>query len=145
MPAFAEALKADAKAGWERGLFAAFVEGDAAGRGARVNEQLTELDALAQRWARVPKVCARIATSSGFLFASIVLLQALAEPDGNTLDRSRAMIFAAIAAVAIGIVGLSFCATVDVRSRRALARRMHDVDRLIGRLDALSAAGQPGS
>ena len=38
-------------------------------RVALVNEQLAELDYLAQRWERVPRVCASISTSFGFLLA----------------------------------------------------------------------------
>ena len=60
----------ESDASWENELLSAF-DADAitrAGRDGVVNEQLLELDWRGQRWARVPRVCASVATSGGFLF-----------------------------------------------------------------------------
>jgi hypothetical protein len=141
--ALAQALKSDPKAEWERGLLSAFEDGDSAGRGARVNEQLTELDARAQRWIRAPRVCARMAASAGFLFASIAMLRALAASGADASEASSQTLWSAVDAVAIGLAGLSFCAAVHFRSRSVLSRRMADFDRLVGRIEAL--AGEQGS
>src|SRR5580698_6325336 len=50
-------------ASWERELVLALDSQQPA----LVNEQLGDLDYVSQRWARVPRVCASIASSSGFL------------------------------------------------------------------------------
>jgi hypothetical protein len=140
MPALAQVLKSDPKADWERDLFSAFDERDSAGRGARVNEQLTELDARAGRWLRVPRVCARLAASAGFLFASIALLRALAASGADATEASPQTLLSAVDAVAIGLAGLSFCVAVHFRSRSVLSRRMADFDRLVGRIEGLTSA-----
>jgi hypothetical protein len=140
IPALAQVLQSDPKADWERELLSAFDERDAAGRGARVNEQLTELDARARRWLRVPRVCARLATSAGFLFGSIALLRALAASGADATDAGPQTLLSAVAAVAIGLAGLSFCVAVHLRSRSVLSRRMADFDRLVGRIEGLASA-----
>jgi hypothetical protein len=132
---------------WERDLFAAFEARDPAARDALVHEQLTEFDWRTQRWARVPRVCASIATSAGFLFASIGLLQGLASP---TVDETpvaaqavQGTMVSAVNCLAIGIAGTSFCAAVHLRARGVLRDRMVAMDRLVEELRS-TAAGVSG-
>ena len=103
--------------------FRALAEPDARSRDALVDEQLLELDWAARRWARVPRVCASIATSAGFLFGSLALLQ------GSSYRRTRAprqrsgqRSIAALNALAVGIAGTAFCVAVHVRARRVVER-----------------------
>jgi hypothetical protein len=115
---------------WELDLFAAWDEADAAARDAVADEQLLELRWRLRRWERVPRVCASIATSAGFLFATIVLLQGLAEPTAGAAI-AREALFAALAQLAIGIAGTSFCAAVHLRVRRVVSGRHALYDRVI--------------
>jgi hypothetical protein len=130
-------LDADDRFAWERDLLAAFEPSDARLRDALVNEQLTELDGRAQRWARIPRVCASVATSAGFLLASVALVQGLAvTQDEEAPAGNRAIVESALNAVAIGIAGASFCFAVHVRARRIVRDRLAAVDRLIVRLQS---------
>jgi hypothetical protein len=125
---------------WERDVFSAFRVGDAVARDALVHEQLMELDWRAQRWARVPRVCASIASSAGFLFASIALMRGLSLPAGDPGDRSAvtAALLSALDALAIGIAGTSFCVAVHLRARRAVRDRVAAAGRLVDRLRSLA-------
>jgi hypothetical protein len=123
-------------AAWECDLLAALGARDQRSRVALVDEQLRELDWRAQRWARVPGVCARVATSAGFLFACVALMRGLTLPAGEAV----AGLVPALNAFAAGIAGTSFCAAVHVHARRVLSRRMAATDRLVERLEALTAA-----
>lgn len=127
----ANALRAAALArpelGWERDLFEALGASDAAARDALVDEQLLELDWRVRRWSRVPRVCASIATSAGFLFASLALLRGLASPDADV----NASLFSALNALAVGMAATSFCAAVHLRTRRLPAERFAATERLI--------------
>jgi hypothetical protein len=120
---------------WDSALFAAFAAPSAAARDAIISEQLLELDWRAQRWSRVPRVCASIATSVGFLCASVALMNGLAVPgvDAGTV------LGPALDALTAGIAGMSFCVAVHFRSRRVLRERLASVDRLIERLRRTSA------
>jgi hypothetical protein len=121
---------------WESGLLAAFAEPDAAIRSAMVNEHLTELDARTDSGARVPRVCASIATSAGFFFGSIWLLGATSTAvDAEALMSTLAP---ALDAVALGIAGMSFCAAIHMKARAARLRRTKDTDGLLTILEALS-------
>jgi hypothetical protein len=141
LSALRDALAGRSDLTWEHDLFAAFTEQNGSVRDARVNEQLTELDGRADRWGRVPRVCASIATSAGFLFATITLLGAMA-PAVNTEQRPDAVmatLVPALNALAAGMAGTSFCAAVHVRARKARRRRMSAMDRLVERLQVLAA------
>jgi hypothetical protein len=128
---------------WEQGLFAAFADRDPRVRDALVNEQLTELDGRAQRWVRIPRVCASLATSAGFLLASIALVQGLAVPaEDDAPMGAGAAIMGALNALAIGIAGTSFCYAVHVRARRLVRERMAAVDRLVLRLGSVASQAQ---
>jgi len=122
---------------WERDLLSAFAADERAVRDALVNEQLTELDGQAQRWARMPRVCASVATSAGFLLASIAIVQGLSAPaEDDAPIQSRAAVVGALDALAVGIAGASFCYAVHIRARRVVRERLAAVDRLIVLLES---------
>jgi hypothetical protein len=129
---------------WEHDLGLALKEKDSRSRDALVVEQLLELDWRAQRWARVPRVCASIATSAGFFFGSIALLQGLSLPveEGASPD-ARAALFSALNALTVGIAGTSFCVAVHLRTRRTVRERLAAQERLTGRLEALAEQAEP--
>jgi hypothetical protein len=119
----------------EYGLLAALaVDGDDE-RGARVAEELIEFRGRGQQWARVPRVCASVASSTGFLLASVALIQAMGAVDAMTPEEAGAAahvtLGAALGALAMGIAGAAFCAAVHMRARRILPARMSAITRLI--------------
>jgi hypothetical protein len=136
------AIGVDGHFAWEQDLLAAFAIPEARVRDALVNEKLTELDGRAQRWARMPRVCASVATSAAFLLASIALVQGLAPSEDDAPLGTRAAVVAAVNALAIGIAAASFCYAVHVRARSLVKERMAAVDRLVLLLE--SAAGARG-
>jgi hypothetical protein len=139
-----DAVVADPEARWERDLFLALDESEPSARDALVMEQLQELDWRTQRWARVPRVCASIATSAGFLFGSLGLLRGLALPvEEGAGIATRAAMVSALDALAIGIAGTSFCIAVHVRTRRVVRERLALAERLVGRLQALAGGEAP--
>jgi hypothetical protein len=135
-PRLRAAVAACDQAKWENDLIAALGATDERSRVALVNEQLRELDWRAQRWARVPRVCASVATSAGFLFACISLLR------GSALSVTDlgASLVTALDALAIGIAGTSFCIAVHLRARRLVRERLAATDRLVDRLEAIESS-----
>jgi len=130
-----EVLREDSRFVVEYGLFAALaVDGDDE-REARVAEELIELRGRGQQWARVPRVCASVASSTGFLLASVALIQAMGSMDAMTPEATgtaaHLTLGAALGALAVGIAGAAFCAAVHVRARRILPVRMSAITRLI--------------
>ncbi len=123
-----------AGARWENELFDALGAPDESSRIALINERLRELDWLARRWAHVPRVCASVATSAGFLFACLSLIGGVVDSTG---DIGR-VLFSALDSLAVGIAGTSFCLTVHVRARRVVRERLAATDRLVDRLEALA-------
>lgn len=139
------ALGSDPRLAWERDLFAAFEESDAQVRAARVNEQLFELEGRLTRSARVPRVCASIATSAGLLFGSLALLRGLAVPEGeDSVAVSHAALSSALGAVSLGIAATAFCVAVHVRAGRVSAQRRMAIDELVTRLERLRAGAADG-
>lgn len=136
------ATKSDA--GWERDLLDALSAPCADVRVALVNEQLTELDLRMQRWARVPRVCASLATSIGILLGTLVLRNALAAAPDLSGDLGelfvRDVLGDAIAVVAFGVVGTSFCIGAHAQSRRMERVRLEAADRLIETLEFVVAS-----
>jgi hypothetical protein len=130
-------------ASWERALFES-LRAPSPQREALVNEQLTELDYLVKKWARVPRVCASICTSSGFLLAAAVLRSSLAAPPetmgGQAID---AAVLQAINVAAIGLAGAAFCIACQMRARTAAASTALAFDRLVDRLE--KACGREGA
>ena len=127
----AEGLSTQLDLDWERDLVAAQREPPGAARDAAADEQLLELRWRLQRWERVPRVCASIATSAGFLFATIVLLQGLAAPVEPGAPAPRDMLFTALTPFALGLAGMAFCVAVHLRARRLVPLRLAAYDRLI--------------
>jgi hypothetical protein len=123
---------------WEHDLFAAFDAPDASARVALASQELGEFEWLARRWERAPRVCASVATSAGFLFASVALLQGLALPDPD----ANAALLSGVDALSIGIAATSFCAAVHVRARRRVRERLAAVDRLV-RVGLAEESGGP--
>ncbi len=133
-PRLRAAIASCGRAEWEHELIEALGEADEGSRVALVNEQLRELDWRARRWARVPRVCASVATSAGFLFACIALLQGVAPPEGDI----GATLVPALDALAIGIAGTSFCIAVHLRARRVVRERLAAADRFVDRLEGMA-------
>jgi len=137
-----DAIAAQPEPTWERDLFLALTESDPRSRDALVTEQLLELDWTAQRWAPVPRVCASIATSAGFLFGCIALLQGLALPsEEGSAAALGGSLFAALDALTIGIAGTAFCVAVHLRTRRVVRERHQVTERLVARLLSVSSEG----
>jgi hypothetical protein len=138
--ALRDAVLAQPEATWEVELFQSLAEVDPVSRDALVTEQLLELDWTVQRWARVPRVCASIATSAGFLFGSIALLQGLALPaDEGAGPAAGAALIAALNALTLGIAGTTFCVAVHLRARRIVRDRLQVTERLVARLLTLAS------
>jgi hypothetical protein len=130
-----EATARDPGLGLEHGLFSAFAVEDHGAREALVNEELGEVQARGQQLARVPRVCASVASSSGFLLASIALIHAMdafdgMDPEENTAQ-AHATLATALGTLALGIAGASFCAAVHIRARRVHRARMSALTRLV--------------
>jgi hypothetical protein len=131
-PKLRDAIAACEGARWEQDLVAAIEVADGDSRAALVDEQLRELHWRAQRWVRIPRVCASVATSAGFLFACIALTQGVARP---TPDIGGTLV-SALDALAVGMAGASFCIAVHVRARRTVRERLAATNRLVLRLEA---------
>jgi len=129
------------EADWERDLVEALSATPVEARVALVNEQLTELDLRMQRWARVPRVCASVATSFGILLGTLVLRDGLANaPDlsGELGERFvRDVLSDAISVAAFGIVGTAFCIAAHAHARRMMRARLAAADRMIEKLEGL--------
>ena len=85
----------------------------------------------------VPRVCASIATSTGFLFGSLALLQGLSAPEGGDAAVANAALVSALDAVSLGIAATAFCVAVHVRTGRLVAQRRAAIDDLVTRLQRL--------
>lgn len=129
-------------ADWERELLETLAA-QPEQRAALVNEQLTELDYRIQRWARVPRVCASISTSFGFLLATLVLRTALSDTGDVPIEIGeiviRGLVGDALTVGAMGIVGTAFCIGAQGEARRIARARVAGADRLVERLEALLA------
>ena len=143
-PAAIDALRTlvanEPDADWERDLLAT-LSAPAEVRVALVNEQLTELDYRIQRWARVPRVCASISTSVGFMLATLVLRTALADTGDVPIEIGelviRGLVGDALTVGAMGIVGTAFCIGAQSEARRIAKARAAGADRLVERLETL--------
>ncbi len=139
------AMGEDPAFAWEAALLDAFAAVDDRLRGGLLGECMLDLQGLTGRWARVPRVCASVATSTGFLAATIVLLDSLGGPapgpgpgDTGPSGALHAAMASAVGAFALGLAGAAFCGAAHVRARRAVARRLEETARLVDRLEALS-------
>jgi hypothetical protein len=125
---------------WEAGVFDAMsIPGD--GRTALLNEHLQDLDWRLQRWARVPRVCASIASSAGFLLGCLALREGLLVSSDLPLEvREMAMHAAlnhAVDVIAIGLAGTAFCVSIQLRAKKAARDRALAADKLVERLESL--------
>ena len=128
------ALPGDERFAWEHDLLAAFDQVDERQRLALINEQLLDLEGRLTRSARVPRVCASIATSAGLLFGSLALVQGLGEAPADIAHGSLSW---ALGAVSLGIAATAFCVAVHVRASRLVAERRAAIDELVARLEAI--------
>ncbi len=136
----------DPDADWERELVLAFgLPGEE--RIARINELLLDLDHLASSGARVPRVCASIAATTGFLLASLALRQGLGVASDLPLEIQDFAIQQAVRdgidVAAVGICGAVICVTIGVRAAKAAKARLLATDQLIERMEAIGLAGAP--
>jgi hypothetical protein len=122
----------------ERELVAAACSPEAASRDALLDEQVIEADWASQRWAPVPRVCASIATSAGFLCGCMMVIHAVTADPADAAGAPS--LLSAVGAVALGVAGASFCISVHVRLRPLLRARRAATDRLVDRLRALAGA-----
>jgi hypothetical protein len=133
-------VAAEPSADWERDLLEALAAPPDV-RVALVNEQLTELDYRIQRWSRVPRVCASIATSFGFMLATLVLREGLADTGYVPIEVGelvvRGLVGDALTVGAMGIVGTAFCIGAQSEARRIAKARTAGADRLVERLEDL--------
>lgn len=130
----------DPSADWERDLLDT-IDAPREHRAALVNEQLTELDYRVQRWSRVPRVCASISTSVGFMLATLVLRTALADTGEVPIEVGelliRGLVGDALTVGAMGIVGTAFCIGAQTEARRIAKARVAGADRLVEQLEGL--------
>jgi hypothetical protein len=136
-------------ADWERELLRALSAPGPELRAALVNEQLTELDHRLQRWSRVPRVCASIATSFAFLLATLVLRRGLAdarELEGEVAELvTRGLIGEALTVAALGMVGTAFCIGAHVHARRLAKERIVAADKMVEALERVVVEGLEGA
>jgi hypothetical protein len=130
-----QVLAARKGAEWESSLLSA-VASEPNVRTGLVNELLTELDHRMQRWVRVPRVCASICTSAGFLLAAMLLRSSLSDVDVALVGRAvDAAVLQAIDVAALGLAGATFCIAAQVHARSAAALRAKAYDHLVDRLE----------
>lgn len=139
------------EAAWERDLFAALGAPTEEARAALVNEQLTELDYRLQAWARVPRVCASLASSVGLILGVLVLRRGVADDSLDLTGEAGEQIVwgyvvEAITAVLFGLVATLFSIGAHVLARRLTKLHLEATDRMIAELeDAVGAPSAPGS
>lgn len=138
-----QVVERDPAADWERDLLDALSDTRSDARAALVNEQLTELDFRTQRWARVPRVCASIATSVGIMLGTLVLRNGLAGAPELTGEVGelfvRDILNDAISVASLGIVGTAFCIAAHAHARRMTRARLQAADRMIEKLETAAA------
>lgn len=142
--ALCRAIAETPEADWERDLVDA-LGADEEVRVARINEQLAELDHRLHRWIRVPRVCASISSSSGFLLAAVALRLGLARVDAlaeeAVTDTLQAAALDALGIVALGMWGTVACIALQRQARVVAKARLEAADKLVDRLEILASAG----
>jgi hypothetical protein len=141
--ALRELVANEPSADWERDLLDALMA-PVAQRIALVNEQLTELDYRIQRWARVPRVCASIATSAGFMLATLILREGLADTGEVPVEVGemilKGLVADALMVGAMGLIGTAFCIGAQTEAKRIAKGRSVGADKLVERLEELLAS-----
>ncbi|WP_394820602.1 hypothetical protein [Pendulispora albinea] len=134
------------EADWEREVVAALASPPEL-RAALINEQLSELDFRLQRWIRVPRVCASIASSAGFLLAASALRIGLGDidtaVDADITEILNRAAFDALGIAALGMWGTVTCISIQMQARRASKARLQATDKWIERLESLALGSQP--
>ncbi len=130
---------------WEKELLDAVRHPDRIARNALVNEQLGEFEYRVKRWVQVPRVCARVASTSGFLLASLVLRSGLKDlaslMSGDAMQiATSGPIAQALSVVTLGMMGGAFCLVFQERARKAEKANFSAVDALV---DAAEEAFSP--
>ena len=147
LPSLGALLVAVPGADWEREMVEALIHSSVV-RSALLGEAMTELDFLARRWSRVPRVAASLASSFGFLLATIALRIGLSDLSGPLNDAQvfsvNSAVLDAIDVAAVGLVGAAFCVAIHYRARGAYALRVAGADRLVEFLEGV-AEGDGGA
>ncbi len=144
-----DALGRVPSADWERDVLDALASprgSDA--REALLGEAMTELERRARRWARVPRVAASLASSLGFLVASVAFRIGLAA--GSVTDRPpefavNAAVLDAVDAVALGFAGSALCVAVQRSARTIVVARMAAANRFVDGFEKLVDAAHGGA
>lgn len=138
---FARIVDRIPEADWERDLVNALREARPEARIAFVNEQLTELDYRMQRWGRVPRVGASVASSLGILLGTLVLRRGLAEaPDlSGELGQLfvQQIVASAVSVASFGLVGTAFCIGAHAHSARLSRARLAAADKMVEHLESV--------
>lgn len=133
---------------WEAEVLTAFDGRDVLRRTAELNEQMTELDHRLARWSRVPRVCASLSSSVGFLLAALLMRRGLADPAslaGEVQDLvTTGLVGQALTVVGFGLAGAVGCAALHARGRRAAKDGSLAADAFVARLEALADRGLLG-
>jgi hypothetical protein len=141
-PAVRDAILRSPEASWERDVLEALAH-PLPQRTALVNEQLAELDWMIGRWSHVPRVCASIASSTGFLLGAMALRigleSATLADDAQITSALHGVVADALGVAAIGIAGTVACVAIQHQARRVAKNRHAAADKLVERLEALSA------
>jgi hypothetical protein len=134
-----QALADVPRADWERDLLEA-LSADSEVRIALLNVQVSELDRRLKAWDTVPRVCARIATSMGFLFGTFALRNLLVDSSDLSLQAADANVqiamLRAVTLVAMGLASTAFCVAAHVQARKLSAELMGAADRMVDHMEA---------
>ena len=127
-----------ASSDWEKDVFeAASLDGEE--RAARMNEALSEIDHRLGTWSRVPRVCASVASSSGFLCGAMALRAGLAEvdsaPDAGIDNVLHGAVGSALGVAALGIAAAVACVALDSEAKKAVRAKRLAADLLVERLE----------
>jgi hypothetical protein len=133
-------------ADWERELVTALADAGPM-RAALVGEAMTELDFRAKRWSGVPRVAASLASSFGFLLATVVVRVGLSGLAGGLDDGEvgavDGTILDALDVAAVGLVGAAICIAIHFRSRALLPSRLLAAEQLVELLEGWEEEATP--
>lgn len=145
-PALLAELVREAPETLDRDLYEALAD-SGPNRIAHVTSALIEVDFRFERWARVPRVCASIASSAGFLLATwalrIALLDAPAAGEEHFRDALEGAIGAALGVAAIGAAGTVACLSIFYEARRVARARRDTTEKLVERLERIADPDAP--
>lgn len=138
-----EAFVNEPTAEWEREVFVAS-DLQRAAQAAAMNEALSEIDFRLARWGRVPRVCASIASSTGFLCGAMALRAGLSDvkmvSDAAIDAALHGAVGQGLGVAAFGLAGAVACVALDSEARKALRSRRLGADLLVERLERKDAA-----